>query len=303
MVRLFACFSCFMPVLAVALQCSPAPQTRPKRSGVGRALFFGFRSIPWWRKATWPRYSSSSSSISSDHKSSSDDSSFFENEPSSSSRIPSNTVWSSTWFPLTFTALTDPSRPSRHYLLGAPIVVWKHNETWFAMLDKCPHRLVPLSEGRIVPETGDIECPYHGWSFEGKSGQCTRIPQLPKDKNISSVVQIKSRGCATALACAERQGMLWVHSAALFEDSSALPSTNTTDVVVVPDPNDISRYLVEPIDRVGVVHADYLRDLPMEWSTLAENVMDPLASSFYTSRHDWETFAGRAVSIAIIDRP
>jgi phenylpropionate dioxygenase-like ring-hydroxylating dioxygenase large terminal subunit len=36
-------------------------------------------------------------------------------------------------------------------------------------------RLAPLSEGR-VDASGQLECAYHGWRFEG-SGACVRIPQ------------------------------------------------------------------------------------------------------------------------------
>ncbi len=39
----------------------------------------------------------------------------------------------------------------------------------------CPHRLAPLSEGRI-DEQGCLQCCYHGWSFNG-DGSCARIPQ------------------------------------------------------------------------------------------------------------------------------
>jgi hypothetical protein len=37
--------------------------------------------------------------------------------------------------------------------------------------DKCPHRLVPLSEGR-VNEKGEIECGYHGY------GGCHPFPRV-----------------------------------------------------------------------------------------------------------------------------
>jgi len=132
------------------------------------------------------------------------------------------------------------------------------------MLDQCPHRLAPLSEGRILPNTGDIECPYHGWSFEGKTGNCTGIPQLPANATLSPPQQ-SARSCATSLPCVERQGILWVHTERLYNPATAHQ----------PDARDVERYLVEPIDQKGVLHVDYMRDLPMEWSTLAENVMDP----------------------------
>lgn len=48
---------------------------------------------------------------------------------------------------------------------------------WSVMSDACPHRLAPLSQGRVDPDTGCLECPYHGWQFS-VDGTCTRIPQL-----------------------------------------------------------------------------------------------------------------------------
>jgi pheophorbide a oxygenase len=62
-------------------------------------------------------------------------------------------------------------------ILGRKVVVWYDKEAaaWRTFLDMCPHRLAPLSEGRI-DEQGCIQCCYHGWSFKG-DGSCARIPQ------------------------------------------------------------------------------------------------------------------------------
>src|SRR5918992_3273122 len=42
-----------------------------------------------------------------------------------------------------------------------------------ALLDRCPHRLAPLSFGRVVGET--IQCGYHGMCFDAQ-GTCVRVP-------------------------------------------------------------------------------------------------------------------------------
>ena len=62
----------------------------------------------------------------------------------------------------------DPLRPTPFTLLGQDLVLWWEAESsqWRAFADICPHRQVPLSEGRIN-ERGELECPYHGWSFNG----------------------------------------------------------------------------------------------------------------------------------------
>ncbi|WP_321503432.1 Rieske 2Fe-2S domain-containing protein [Breoghania sp.] len=64
-------------------------------------------------------------------------------------------------------------KPKRIFLNGVPIVLFRGRDGVAALPDRCPHRLVALSEGRVVD--GDIECPYHGWRFNG-DGRCTAIP-------------------------------------------------------------------------------------------------------------------------------
>ncbi|KAF3889729.1 MULTISPECIES: aromatic ring-hydroxylating oxygenase subunit alpha [Nostocales] len=43
-----------------------------------------------------------------------------------------------------------------------------------ALRDRCSHRSAALSLGRVTPN-GCIECPYHGWQFNG-DGACVRVP-------------------------------------------------------------------------------------------------------------------------------
>jgi pheophorbide a oxygenase len=41
-------------------------------------------------------------------------------------------------------------------------------------------RLAPLSQGRIEPSDGTLQCSYHGWRFNG-SGAAASIPQAAHD--------------------------------------------------------------------------------------------------------------------------
>ena len=73
--------------------------------------------------------------------------------------------WQSAWFPVAYLDDLDPNRPSPFTLLEQDLVLWfdKAGDQWRAFADVCPHRLVPLSEGRLN-SAGELECPYHGWS-------------------------------------------------------------------------------------------------------------------------------------------
>ncbi|MEB3331526.1 MAG: Rieske 2Fe-2S domain-containing protein, partial [Synechococcaceae cyanobacterium] len=66
--------------------------------------------------------------------------------------------------------LPPPGEPKDHHS-GAPPA-----RGFRVFLDLCPHRLAPLSQGRIDPDSGLLTCSYHGWSFDG-DGLCRRIPQ------------------------------------------------------------------------------------------------------------------------------
>lgn len=52
----------------------------------------------------------------------------------------------------------------------------------FALEDRCPHRRVPLSPGPV--KANGLQCPYHGWTFDGASGVCSEIPNLRRDEKV-----------------------------------------------------------------------------------------------------------------------
>ena len=65
--------------------------------------------------------------------------------------------WKKHWYPVAFHEYTDKTAPFAFTLLGERLVIWWDGEdgAWSAVKDSCPHRLAPLSEGRITDQ-GDI---------------------------------------------------------------------------------------------------------------------------------------------------
>ena len=88
---------------------------------------------------------------------------------------------------------------------GLPLVVFRDAAGRPGALEnRCPHRNAPLSAGRV--RGGELECAYHGWRFDA-AGACLAVPGLtsPPDARAAR---------ATAFACLEQDGYVWVHSTA-----------------------------------------------------------------------------------------
>jgi phenylpropionate dioxygenase-like ring-hydroxylating dioxygenase large terminal subunit len=93
-------------------------------------------------------------------------------------------------------------RPLRHTVLGTPLVLFRAGAGEpAALLDRCAHRNLALSEGRVVGE--HIECAYHGWRFD-RRGQCREIPALVGTN------ELKGR-TVQAFPAVEQQGLIWVY--------------------------------------------------------------------------------------------
>lgn len=99
--------------------------------------------------------------------------------------------------------------PMARTILGTPLVLFRNRAGEAgALLDRCPHRNVPLSQGRVTRE-GVLECGYHGWCFD-VGGECTKVPGL--------VGAPDSKGrMVTRYPVVERDGFIWVWCAPQVE--------------------------------------------------------------------------------------
>ncbi len=56
---------------------------------------------------------------------------------------------------------------------GKKICLVRHQQTIYAVPDKCPHEGYPLSKGYCTKE-GELVCPWHKYSFDVKNGMRTK---------------------------------------------------------------------------------------------------------------------------------
>jgi phenylpropionate dioxygenase-like ring-hydroxylating dioxygenase large terminal subunit len=104
------------------------------------------------------------------------------------------------WHPVAH--VTDlGARPLARRLMDVPLVVFAGPSGPVVLRDRCPHRAMPLSLGRVTE--GAIECPYHGWRF-GEGGRCVAVPGTDAVPDIAAV----------PLPVEVRAGLVWTSLAA-----------------------------------------------------------------------------------------
>lgn len=103
--------------------------------------------------------------------------------------------------------------------LGSAVIMWRTVEgSVTAMEDRCPHRLVPLSKGKIVND--QVECGYHGLRFDAK-GACAFVPG---QSSVPKAARVKT------YPVAERHALVWIWmGAAELADESLIPDLHWLD--------------------------------------------------------------------------
>lgn len=167
------------------------------------------------------------------------------------------------------------SKPLARTVLGTPLVLFRDSAgAATTLVDRCPHRNVPLSVGRCVD--GTLECGYHGWRF-GTDGRCLDVPGLEEGSADRRVRRVG------AFPTVERDGMVWV----------------AADGTVPADP---------PPEFVGVGEPGYrtihLRlDVPGPMLAAVENALDVPHTSFLHRGLFRGTGERTPVSVTVRHRP
>jgi vanillate O-demethylase monooxygenase subunit len=155
------------------------------------------------------------------------------------------------WYPLTWSRNVTRKLAS-HRVLGIDLVVYRTEAGHAVALDDvCPHRLAPLSMGKLKGDA--IECGYHGMTF-GSDGICVRIPG---QKLIPANAKVPS------YPLHEKMGLVWIWPG---DPASADPSRIY----------DLPQY-----GQPGwhAAHGDALR-IDTNYLNLADNLCDPSHVSF-----------------------
>lgn len=150
------------------------------------------------------------------------------------------------WHPVAY-ADEVGRKPLAVTLMDRPLVLFRSGDDVAVLEDRCPHRNVPLSEGRC--DDGLIACPYHGWRFD-KSGAC---------RNVAGTDTVAGAR-AVAFPVEQRNGLIWTTLAA---EPPALPPMPSE----VGDPGYDTFWWRLPPSRAAIGDA-------------IENLLDPIHAYF-----------------------
>jgi phenylpropionate dioxygenase-like ring-hydroxylating dioxygenase large terminal subunit len=105
------------------------------------------------------------------------------------------------WYPIAESRRVR-ARPLGVRRLGEALVLWRDVDGEpVCMRDRCPHRGVALSRGRV--RDGSLECPFHGFRFAA-SGHCVRMPCEGRDARIPEGMAVPT------YPLREAHGLVWL---------------------------------------------------------------------------------------------
>ncbi|CAM9510923.1 unnamed protein product, partial [Discosporangium mesarthrocarpum] len=148
------------------------------------------------------------------------------------------------------------SKPSVVSVFDEPLVIFRDGDGVLRCVqDLCPHRASKLSEGMV--NDGKIECLYHGWQFEGKTGTCVHIPQLGE----GSFPPVSAGLRVYPLEVRENVVFVWMGDDPWGQGAADIkPVPCTQDDLDVNKPSFVYQFVYE---------------MPYDWSYLTENLLDP----------------------------
>lgn len=147
---------------------------------------------------------------------------------------------------------------NRIRLWNEPVVLYRYNQSYHSLSDKCPHQGASLSKGWIN-HRGNIQCPYHAFEFNHK-GQFCGIPN-PQRRYQSSPT---------------RHAYIPPYPTFYFDDDIYISPCRNDSILSLP------HYPPEHFNKEYVRISDCQR-IPTNYRVITENVLDMLHISYVHS--------------------
>lgn len=103
--------------------------------------------------------------------------------------------------PVASSADLVPRHVARARLLGQDLAIWRADDGFVNVwADRCIHRGVRLSVA--ANDGAELVCPYHGWRYSNRNGNCSYMPAHPSEAPSRSL-------CVATFHGYERYGLVW----------------------------------------------------------------------------------------------
>ena len=108
---------------------------------------------------------------------------------------------SSLLHPVASCADLTPRHVARARLLGQDLAIWRADDGFVNVwADRCIHRGVRLSVA--ANDGAELVCPYHGWRYSNRNGNCSYMPAHPGEAPSRSL-------CVGMFRGQEKYGLVW----------------------------------------------------------------------------------------------
>ena len=154
-------------------------------------------------------------------------------------------------------------QPLKRRMLGQDFVLFRDSQGIARCLSNtCPHRGGSLAGGKVKGDC--VECPYHGWQYDGE-GHCHRIPSLGPGAKIPARTRVD------AYPTTERYGLVFAFLGDLPEEER-------------PPIMDIPEFMGDKPDEGWAATIQHF-DWDFDYKRSIENGIDPAHNEFVHPTH------------------
>jgi len=166
------------------------------------------------------------------------------------------------WYPAIESEKLTADAPVQVQMLDHKFALFRDkNGKAHCVSDTCVHRGGALGEGKM--RNGNVECPYHGWQFDG-TGACKKIPSIGADGKMPA------RAKVDAYPVQEKYGIV-------FAFLGDLPEEERPPLMEIPE------YETEGWRGNLIVY-----DVACNYERSIENGLDPAHNEFVHPTHGYE---------------
>lgn len=167
------------------------------------------------------------------------------------------------WYPVQWSGQVT-GKPQQIKVCGETLVLIRDAGRAYALHDRCPHRGVPLSQGR-QEFPGTLTCPYHGWTYDLTDGVLKAVITDGPDSPICGKVAVQP------YPVSERLGLVWVF-------------------IGDRDPHPIDDQLPEELHDVTFSFGGRITDRTGNWRLACENGYDEGHAKYLHRTSLWRIF-------------